>query len=100
MCDCYQHKCNHENYNVRIPIHLEDFSTGRDEVEVFCGSHIPEKSKRKDGVLWRIKQCKSSSKIFVRALTQNAKDHWNCYNGGCEQIEVFGKPITGKRKRK
>lgn len=103
MCDCYQHKCNHKDCNVRIPMHLEDYSTGRDEVEVFCGSHIPEKSDRKDGVLWSIGQGKSKSKIFIRALTKDARTHWkgNHYNGdgGCEYIEAFGKPIKkGKKK--
>jgi len=75
-------------------MHLEDFSTERNEIEVFCGSHVPEKSKRKDGVLWSIEKGKSRSKIFVRALTENAKSHWegNCYNGECKPIEVFGKP--------
>lgn len=93
MCDCYQHKCNHNDCNIRIPMHLEDFETEREEVEVFCGSHIPSKSERTDGVVWSVRQGKTKSKIFVRALTKNAKNHWkgNHYNGGCRCIEAFGK---------
>lgn len=93
MCDCYYHKCNHEGCNVRIYMHLEDFSTERNEIEVFCGSHIPDKLNRKDGVLWSIEKGKSKSKIFIRSLTENAKRHWegNCYNGECEPIEIFCK---------
>jgi len=84
-------------------MHLEDYSTGRDEVEVFCGSHIPEKSERKDGVLWSIGQGKSKTKIFIRSLTQNAKKHWkgNCYNGvgHHELMEEFGEKPLKRVKR-
>lgn len=93
MCNCYSHKCDHENCNVLIHMHLEDFETEPREVEVFCGSHIPPKSERLDGVLWSVKHDKSNSRIFVRSLTKNAKRHWrgNCYNGDCKSIEVFGR---------
>jgi len=81
-------------------MHLEDFDTERDEVEVFCGSHIPPKSERKDGVVWSVQHGKNNSKIFVRALTQNAKNHWkgNYYNGCCKQVEVFGESISKRGK--
>jgi hypothetical protein len=74
-------------------MHLEDFSTDRDEIEVFCGSHIPDKQNRKNGVLWLVGQGKSTTRIFVRSLTRNAKSHWegNCFNGNCRYIEAFGK---------
>lgn len=82
-------------------MHLEDFSTKRKEIEVFCGSHIPEKSERKDGVLWYIGCGKTRSRIFVRSLTENAKKHWkgNCYNGECEPIEIFGKELKKDKNK-
>ena len=91
MCDCYSHKCNHPGCNVRIPIHLEDYETGRDEIKVFCGSHIPK--NRDDGVLWTWKQGKSKTRVFIKALTDNAKNHWegNSINDEGNYIEIFGK---------
>jgi hypothetical protein len=30
----------------KLPVHLGDYETGRDEVEVFCEKHIPENNCR------------------------------------------------------
>jgi hypothetical protein len=77
-------------------MHLEDFATGREEVKVFCGSHIPPKKERKDGILWKIKKRKSNTRIFVACLTENARRHWegNCYNGEDSLLEVFGRDVV------
>lgn len=93
MCDIYDAKCEKKDCNVLIDMHLEDFATERDEIEVFCGSHTPPKENRRDGVLWKVKKGKSNTRIFVRALTKNARTHWegNCYNDDCIPIEIFGK---------
>jgi len=93
MCDCYVHGCNHKTCSFEINMHLGDFETGRDEIEVFCGSHIPK--ERCNGVLWQYRQGKAKSKIFIKCLTLNAKKHWkaNHKNGGCDAIEIFGKKV-------
>jgi len=102
MCDCYTHVCDHKDCNTPIDMHLEDFATKRSEVEVFCSSHLPPKSKRIDGVLWEVRRGKSKFRIFVRSLTKNARKHWrgNHYNGGSSSTEEFGKPAKQKKKVK
>ncbi|MBE3085375.1 MAG: hypothetical protein IMZ64_04045 [Bacteroidetes bacterium] len=104
MCDCYAPKCQGPNCNVSIDIHLRDFDTGRDEIEVYCGSHIPKNTN--DGVLWRISQGKSHSKIFIRALTKNAQKNWDGNHPNIaepyQEIRVFGhdcmKDVPTERK--
>lgn len=74
MCDIYnavcQGKCGEE-----INMHLSDYNTGRDEVEVFCHNCIPD--DRSDGVLWQYREdgTKKLKKVFVRALTDNARNN-------------------------
>ena len=72
MCDCYSHKCNHDGCNVEIGMHLEDFETPRNEVHVFCGTHIPQDEDQDNGVLWLARK---GVKVFVEALTERAKAH-------------------------
>lgn len=76
MCDCYEHKC--AECDEVLDMHLEDYSTDRDEIEVFCDKHIPENLD--DGILWEwsdevIEEPKEWRKIFVRCLTKNARCH-------------------------
>ena len=94
MCDCYSHKCNNTRCREKIDMHLEDFNTGRDEIEVYCGEHIP--GDKSDGVLWEFHDDEPDGwggTIFVKCLTDNARHHWrgNHYNGDCEAVIVFGK---------
>ena len=93
MCDIYGARCAKKGCSSVIDMHLEGYETGREEVKVFCGSHIPAKKERKDGVLWRIRKGKSHTRIFVVALTKNARKHWNgnCYNGEDSPVELFGR---------
>lgn len=95
MCDCYAPKCQATNCKVHIDLHLSDYNTGRDEVEVYCGSHIPKNID--DGVLWKIKKGKSHSKVFLRALTQNARDNWEGNHPNISEpfheVSVFGKKV-------
>jgi len=99
MCDIYMHKCS--KCDIEFDMHLADFDTGRDEVEVFCENHMPE--NRNDGVLWTYDDdcavvngefAKAGGKVFIRSLTDNAKRNWegNHPNSITEKaIEVFGK---------
>ena len=36
MCDCYDHEC--EFCAAKLPMHLEDFDTDREEIAVLCPS--------------------------------------------------------------
>ena len=80
-------------------MHLADFRTDREEIEVYCYDHIPEDLR--DGILYKVNHPgdydfpeydkEYIGKMFVRALTQNAKDNWagNDFNGECEPILFF-----------
>ena len=86
MCDCYRHKC--KECETMLPIHLGDFNTGRDEIEVFCNEHIPEhdvtvfKFKKSvvgkhffpNGVQQEMDEIQfAGTKIGIRSLTENAR---------------------------
>ncbi len=40
MCDCYEATC--AGCGKEVPVHIGDFAFDRDEVEAWCGKHIPE----------------------------------------------------------
>lgn len=40
MCDCYHHAC--KVCGEPLPVHLNDYDTNREEVEVFCEKHLPD----------------------------------------------------------
>ena len=46
MCDCCSLEC--EDCSKRLPVHIGDFCTGRDNVLVRCSDHPPTK----DGMMW------------------------------------------------
>ena len=39
MCDCYNHKCKY--CEALLCVHLGDWETKHDEIEVFCEKHTP-----------------------------------------------------------
>ena len=101
MCDCYEHKC--QECSEYVPIHLANFGTGRNEIEVYCDKHIPVDTS--DGVVWRwgdyagdySKAPSKTRRVFIRALTENAKAYaadGNEPNAWCESELVFGKSDT------
>ncbi len=68
MCDIYCAKC--AKCDTEIEMHLGDFNTDPDEIDVFCGRHAVDGTiRRKRWVMW-------SSPIFgsitVVSLTDNA----------------------------
>ncbi len=73
MCNCYDHKC--KECEAEIPIHLADFATDPEEIEVFCHRHIPKTDVRIFKL--RKKECgfPRGSLIGIRSLTQNAKEN-------------------------
>ena len=99
MCDCYTHKCY--CCEEKIPMHLEDFNTAREEVVVFCHEHIPD--LRKNGAVWeyweegRELEDSAPKRCFVLATTKTALDHaqGNHPNTGNSKIvEVFGLAVS------
>jgi hypothetical protein len=74
MCDCYNHKC--KECNIKLPIHLGDFSTGSDEIEVFCKDHIPEHNVRvftiTENYCGEENEFPIGWKMGIRSLTENA----------------------------
>lgn len=71
MCDCYSHKCQAPKCKIELEMHLNDYDTGREEIEIYCEAHLPERLD--DGVLWEVKLGRKFKKFFVRSLTRNAK---------------------------
>ena len=104
MCDCYTAKCNYGDLTsdspvgsctARVEMHLADFDTRRNEVQVYCEEHTPEKEDRKDGILWAYRDGEKQKwrHTFVRALTENARKNaeGNHPNAGITKIiEEFG----------
>jgi len=100
MCDVYFEKCAYPECEIRMYLHLANFATGRDEIEVYCYKHIPEDIS--DGVLFEVDDFVDHEfpelnpgyfgKMFLRCLTQNARENWsgNDYNGTCKTIKIFG----------
>lgn len=83
MCDCYNHPC--KVCGLKLPIHLSDFDTERDEIEVFCDRHIPPKnvnvtiyictketysSDAENGEYWP-----KGYRMGIKSLTENAKNN-------------------------
>ncbi len=96
MCNIYDHPCKICKQNIEI--HLGDDLTSPLEIEVFCKNHIPSNNV----VIWNnikgydrrgkvsLKKIYTNSKVGVRALTENAKNHKmtnhpNCHN--CKIVE-------------
>jgi hypothetical protein len=74
----------------QIEMHLVDFSTGQNEIEVYCEVHIPV--DRKDGVVWRYGDGKPYRKAFVRWLTDNARKHADGNHPNYGDVDVDGAP--------
>jgi hypothetical protein len=74
MCDCYYHKCS--GCDKKLDMHLADFATGRDEVEVRCGKCMKRMPKPKKPYV--VFDCDEKGKfgyvgkMMVVSLTANA----------------------------
>jgi hypothetical protein len=73
MCNCYDHQC--KECDTYIPIHLEDYDTDPDEIEVFCHRHIPESNVRIFKLTHKEDGLPKGFRIGIRSLTENAKKH-------------------------
>jgi hypothetical protein len=53
MCNCYNHKCSNKKCDEQIPVHIGDFCTDPENLEVFCPRHLPKRFKDFDGAIWK-----------------------------------------------
>ena len=88
MCDCYVDKCR--VCGEEIEMHLGDFSTGQDEVEVYCGVHLP--SDGSDGMVWEYRDGGPTRRAFVRWLTPNARENASGNHPNYAFVEPWGFP--------
>lgn len=101
MSDCFDAKCCCPDCSVNTPIHLGDY-TGREEIEVYCGKHIPRNIS--DGILYAAylgpgRGYYDMKEIYIRALTETSINNWESNYPNVENqiyvIRVFGKsPIN------
>lgn len=40
MCRCYEHKCEKDDCQEQIPMHIADFNYEPEEYKVWCGKHL------------------------------------------------------------
>ena len=93
MCDCYTAKC--AKCGRDIPMHLGDFETKRDEIEVYCIRCFSDELKGTRSVIWfnnkleQLQECFSNAEwkrvwdatigeedyVIVKSLTDNAWEH-------------------------
>ena len=50
MCDCFNPRCH--LCETRLSLHIADFCTGRENVEVYCSQHVG-KTHQFPGSVWR-----------------------------------------------
>lgn len=95
MCDIYFAPC--KVCGRIIPMHLGDYETERNEVDVFCSEHIP----LNDVTVWNCKElwfsekkleyfiCGNPIRIGIRYLTGNAVDNKDMNNPNYGEAEII-----------
>jgi hypothetical protein len=84
MCDIYCGEC--KICGADLPVHLGDYDTKREEVEVFCSEHLPKKDVRvftllEDDVYEDLPYVPAvvchhiGWKMGIRYLTENAREN-------------------------
>jgi hypothetical protein len=78
MCDIYDAKCAKEGCTVKIDMHLMDFKTPEEDIEVFCGAHLPKENVRvfhlKNKTDWKYVGG-GYKRVGVRYLTEIAREY-------------------------
>lgn len=105
MCNILAMKCCVEGCSTQMDMHLADFATNPDEIQVYCATHVPRNPKPdkwpnlaifKIPKNWR--KHIGSSRVGVNSLTLNAltRVNGNTPNGDCEVI-YYGNNIERMR---
>ena len=96
MCDIYMHKC--KMCKTEIDMHLADFDTDQDEIDVYCHKHIPKNVNW--GVVWNYGDTKKmGERAYIRSNTKNSINNWEGNHPNhlyLEVITVFGEDPNGK----
>ena len=66
-------KCNEKGCAKILPIHLGDYDTDPEEIEVFCEDHIPNINARVFILKEEDDEYKKGWKMAIRSLTKNAQ---------------------------
>ena len=95
MCEIYEHPC--KICKTPIEIHLGNYETSPDEIEVFCKDHIP----KNDVFVWKstskgrrrgvqdICDINTYLKVGIRALTDNARMNKDSNYPNTENSEII-----------
>jgi len=80
-------------------MHLGDYETEKDEIEVYCGKHIPEFTFDPNGILaWYEEESGNRNWFFIKYLTNNAKKNWRQNHPNVSEtiwlVHKFGKIIN------
>ena len=78
MCDCYNHKCETEDCEKTISMHIGDFCTDRENVHVYC-----DKCSEK---IFKTNQLKIDEK-FIKKTTQRLKKKFETDNLILEEVD-------------
>jgi len=80
-----------------IEIHLGDYETSAEEIEVFCKDHIPKENvvvwkslaKRNRRGIQNLCDKNTHMKVGIRALTKNAKENKNSNHPNAYNIKII-----------
>jgi hypothetical protein len=84
MCDCYNGKC--EACGAFIPIHIGDFSAGREQVKAYCPDHHEE--------AWKLllRCARFQAIVFTSQVTKE-----DCWEDDEEEEQGLPKSWLGRR---
>lgn len=85
MCDCYGHKCG--VCGREWPIHLMDFATNREEINVYCEKHFPFTKITSPNPFSKFKikdEDYGNHTIIIEYLTENALDNKDGNHPNCD----------------
>ena len=96
MCDCYIHKCIAPDCDAMVEMHLANFDTGRDEIDVYCEKHGPTLPLTY-GKWWRYRDSKREKwrLVFIEPKTENARRHESGNHPNYADADMLD-PITGR----
>ena len=96
MCDIYDHPC--KVCGLKINMHLADYNTDSEEIDVFCRKHIPKVPKIKIyNITSRLDRMEfGTTRVGVLPLTENAEKNADGNHPNCAHFEE----VIPKKKKK
>jgi hypothetical protein len=102
MCDIYTAYCKECGEKISPQIHLNSYFTERNEINVYCERHTPDKNvviySKNDITLKNQSRIPRKYKIGIESLTPNAYEnrfgnHPNDIDYHVKELDEFGKVI-------